>query len=114
MKTELLSCFLPSASCLLHCPSMLSNQWHKCTRSVLFAFVSRFSFDHPHQALTLASFADWNYEPPTERELRNQRLRNYRSAGRDENCVIRRVRFPTQRPIERLDRRVVNTECANP
>src|SRR5215471_11542319 len=76
--------------------------------------MSGFGLDYAHETLTLTSITDWNHQASANFQLHNQRLRNQRPAGGNENRVVGRVRSPTEGSVESFDGRVVDSESANP
>jgi len=93
---------------------MLANQWNKRATTVIFLALSCRCLDYSYQALTITRIADRHNQPPADFELRNQRLRNRWSTGRDEYAIVRSMRGPTKRTVETLNSCVVDFQLANP
>src|SRR5258705_2645333 len=93
---------------------MLSDQGYKGTAAVVLFCVSLFRFANANQALSIPRVTHRNYQPATNLELRDQRLRDVRPTSSNEDCVIRRMGGPTQCPIKTFDRCIVNFQLPNP
>src|SRR5713226_6980967 len=98
---------------LIRGPSVLANQWHKLAGAMLFDLIASFRLDHAHQTLRLARFANRNHQAASDLQLRDQSIGHARSAGRDQNSLVRRMRAPTERAVKSLDRRIVDPKFAN-
>src|SRR5207244_1357112 len=93
---------------------MLTDEGHKLTTAMLFDLLTGLSINHADKFLRLASLADRDDQATAHFQLRHQRIANAWSACGYQNCIVRTMRAPPERPIECLDRRVVNPEFAYP
>ena len=90
------------------CPSFLAEQRNKSHIGEVFAaiFVLR-DPRHPHQFLNVRVRTNRDHQPAADFQLVFERLRNRRTAGRDYDCIVRRVLRPTLRPVTVQDMDVV-------
>ncbi len=80
---------------------------------MFFVLLSCFRFYYPDESLRFASLANWNHEPATDFQLRDKRIGNSWSAGRDQDRLVWAMCAPTQRAVKSFDRRIVNTKLAD-
>src|SRR4051812_14995360 len=79
---------------------------------MIFADDAAFGADDANERL-LFGVTDGNHQASADGQLLDERLRNLRAAGGDEDTVIRRVLAPADGAVKPLYRRVVTTEPAD-
>src|SRR5262249_51829333 len=99
---------------LILLPTMLPNQRDELARSKFFNFPRRFGLGYSDQSLRFARFADRDDQAAANAELCNQWIRNLWSTGGHQDCIVWRVRVPSECAVKSLYRGVVDSQFANP
>ena len=79
---------------------------------ILFAR-STLSFDDTNETLRIACRSYGNYKSPANFQLRHEWFRYVGATSGNENTIIRSVSRPTERAVEALHGRIINTQLPN-
>ena len=92
-------------------PALLADQRHELDRAEFLALERILGGARHADQLLRAARADGNHEPPADRELLEQRLRQFRAAGGDDDRVEGRMFRPAERAVVAADVYVRDAEC---